>query len=68
MQSSLKLKTLELVRHHLEVDRGTLLALSRNTGIEYDWLWRFANERATFNDVDRVQAIYEHLSGKALAL
>jgi len=40
----------------------------RDTGLPYHWLVHFKNGRYKNPSVNRVQVLYEHLSGKELEL
>lgn len=53
--------------HLLKKDTRTVLEVYRDTGIPYYWLKKFAEGGTKNPSVNRVQALYEHLSGKTLS-
>lgn len=59
---SLLIKTRTL----LKTDGRTLLDIHKDTGLPYYWLQDFKSQRTDGSDVNRVQALYEYLSGKKL--
>jgi len=50
----------------LNNDPRTLFEIAVDTGVPFDWLRKFAGNRATGANVNRVQFLYEKLSGKKL--
>lgn len=59
-QSSLLVKTLELLKGH------NLLHIYRDTGIPYYWLKAVASGKTKSPSVNRIQFLYEHLTGTKL--
>ena len=59
---SLMLKTTEL----LEADPRSLLDLHKESGISYYWLRKFKSGILSDPSVNKVQALYEFLSGTKL--
>jgi len=65
MRPTLHEKTLALVLEHIAV-RGELSILARDTATPYHRLWHWVKRDARRIDVDTVQRLYEHLTGKQL--
>lgn len=65
MQTTLKAKTLDLVRG---TGRGELHEIATATGVPYAMLWRWKCGRTDNIDADHCQRVYEHLTGLALEI
>jgi hypothetical protein len=52
----------------LRSDPRTLIKIYSDTGIPYYWLKKFSAGEFNNPSVNRVQDLYEHLSGKKLAI
>lgn len=63
---SLLERTVELLREDMK-DR-TLLELHKETGLPFYWLRKMAGRETKDPSVNRVQALYEYLSGDKLEL
>jgi hypothetical protein len=46
--------------------RASLIDIHRRTGLPFYWLRHFASEEIKDPSVNRVQALYEHLTGRKL--
>jgi hypothetical protein len=64
MQNSLYQRTLDLVR----TSRLSYRAIADGAGVEYHWLWRFANQKIETQRCDDMQRVYEYLSGSKLEI
>ncbi len=63
-QGSLMKATLDLVRK----DPRTALEIYRDTGVPFNWLAKFIHGDINKPSVNRVQYLYEKLSGKKISL
>lgn len=61
---SLQEKTLDLLKQ----DDRTMRQISEETDLPYDWLVGFKHERFKESSANRVQRLYEYLSGTKLPL
>lgn len=52
--------------HLLKQSEKSLIEIYAETGISFYWLRKFANGEIKDPSVNRVQELYEHLSGKEL--
>ena len=66
MSQTLKARTLELVQDRLK--SMTLQRLATELDMDYFWLRRFVNSERRVYDADKVQGVYEKLSGKQIEL
>lgn len=55
-------------RKLLDKDRRKMLDIHKQSGLPYFWLVQFKANRSLSPSVDRVQYLYEFLSGKKLAV
>lgn len=61
-QGSLLNKTRQLLNN----DPRSLFEIAVETGVPFDWLRKFAGNRVSGANVNRVQFLYEKLTGKKL--
>ena len=66
MANSLSVVTNELLISFLSKNTMDIRALSKATGLNYDWLIKFKAEKIKDPSVNKVQTLYEYLSGKPL--
>lgn len=63
-RGKLHARTLELLKARART--VTLKSISEETGLEEFWLSKFQNETINDPSVNRIETLYEHLSGKSL--
>lgn len=64
-QGTLNLRTYQLVKKH-QAEGTSLPMIAEQCGVPYLWLRQYAGGTFTNPGVDRVQALYEGLTGRKL--
>jgi hypothetical protein len=65
-RSTLLLRTLELLENRPEI--ANLAVISQDTGLPRDWLAAIIAKPETSPSVDRIEQLYEYLSGNKLEI